>query len=358
MLNPKKIKIKKRYLIPVIIIVVVLILALVLSQFAGIGEKAQGLQVTTGTIEKMDVISEISIKSVVEGEKLAKLSATGGYVIESLLVEEGDLVKKGQLLAKLKADSGNPGTGQSTLEGARLEYNAAKALYAEGAISRADYLKAKGAYETLASSSSNTRINSPFEGTVTRVNGVIGSVTEMGTPLIVVEDISSLKMEVLISEYDISRVRVGQPVVVTAEIIGDQELKGTVAQISPTGEPKDASGKEMVIPVTITIEKGASNLISGVTAKARIIVEAANQVLAVPVEAILEEPNTLKHFIFILDDGLLKKIPVTLGVEGNFNVEIRDVVLDVGTRVVLSPTLDMVDGAMAYDPGLNLEDSK
>lgn len=359
MLKLKNIKSKKKYFIPVIIIVFVGILALVLSQFEGLGLNAKGIPVTLGTVEKMDVRSEISIKGVVEGEKQAKLSATGGYQITNLLVKEGDLVMEGQLLAKLKADSGNMGTGQSNIEAARLEYSAAKELYAQGAISRSDYLKAKGAYETASSSSANTRITSPFSGTVTRVNGVIGSFTESGTPLIVIEDLSSLKMEVLISEYDIGSVKVGQKAVISADVIGEEQLQGTVIHVSPTGQPKDASSKEMVIPITISIEKGASNLISGVTAKAKIIIEEAKGVLAVPVEAILEDPDTKDSYIFVLlEESILKKVRVTLGVEGNFNIELRKAKLKVGTQVVLSPTADLKEGTMVYDPKLILEDLK
>ena len=354
----KKIKIKKRYLIPLIIVVAVVVLALVLSQFPGLFGAPQGIQVTTGTVEKMDVSSEISIKGTVEGEKSAKLSAMGGYQILDLLVKEGDLVKENQLLAKLKLDSGNISTGQSSLEAARLEYSAAKELFAQGAISRADYLRAKGAYETALSSSANTRITSPFSGTVTRVNGVTGGYTETGVPVIVVEDLSSLKIEVLISEYDIGKVKLDQKAIITSESIGNQELEGSMAKISPTGEPKDLTGKEMVVPVTITIQKGTSNLISGVTAKARIIIEEAKGVLTVPVEAVIEDPDSGNSYIYTLEENILKKVKVDLGVEGNFNVEIKNVKLDVGTLVVLSPTLDMEDGAMAFDPRVSLEDSK
>ncbi|MDX9888718.1 MAG: efflux RND transporter periplasmic adaptor subunit [Anaerovoracaceae bacterium] len=354
----RKITIKKRYLIPLIIVVVAIVLALVLSQFPGLFGVPQGIQVTTGSVEKMDVSSEISIKGTVEGEKSAKLSAMGGYQILDLLVKEGDLVKENQLLAKLKLDSGNISTGQSTLEASRLEYSAAKELYAQGAISRADYLRAKGAYETALSSSANTRITSPFSGTVTRVNGVTGGYTETGLPLIVVEDLSHLKMEVLISEYDIGKVKLDQKVIISSEIIGNQELEGRVRKISPTGEAKDLTGKEMVVPVTISIQKADSKLISGVTAKARIIIEEAKGVLTVPIEAVIEDPESRENFIYTLEENMLKKVKVDLGVEGNFNVEIKKAKLDIGTLVVLSPTLDMEDGTMAYDPRLRSEGSK
>lgn len=354
----KKIKIKKRYIIPIIIIVVVIIIALALSQFPSLLGGPQGAQVTTGTVEKMDVSSEISIKGTVEGEKSAKLSAIGGYEILELLVKEGDIVKENQLLAKLKVDSAGMGTGQSALEAARLEALAAKELYSQGAISRADYLKAKGSYETALSSSANTRITSPFAGTVTRVNGVNGSFTETGVPLIVIEDLSSFKIEVFISEYDIGKVKLDQRVIISSEIIDNQELEGRISNISPTGEPKEIGGKEMVVPISISIEKGESSLISGVTAKARIIIEESKGVLTVPVEAVIEDAGTGEHYIYTLDEGIIKKIKVDLGVEGNFSVEIKSANLEVGTLVVLSPTLDMKEGDMAFDPRVSLEDSK
>ncbi len=349
---------RKRFIIPAIILGVVLIGALVLSQFDALLGLPQGTPVNTGTVEIMDVREKISVRGTVEGEKSAQLTAVGGYQILEILVAEGDFVEENQLMVRLDPGANNTGSSQGTKEAARVEYAAAQKLYQEGAISHSDYLRAKGAYESAASSSANTMIRSPFQGTVTRVNGVEGGLTETGVPLMAIEDLSHLKMKVHVSEYDIRRIQVGQEVEISAEILGERKLRGRVTHISPTGERKDAGSSEMVIPVTIAIDKEDSVLISGVTARGDIIIREVEKVKAVPVDAILEDPTSGETFVFVLKEGLLLKIPVELGVEGDFNIQVTSSQLVQGDLVVLSPTFDLEEGAAAFDMATVLGASK
>ena len=154
--------------------------------------------------------------------------------------------------------------------------------YEEGAISKEEYIRAENAYKndmiTVNSLNVADKVNikSPIAGTVTRVNVNIGRYandTENNEPMFVVEDLQKLKMDVGISEYDISKIQVGQKVTITAEVLGNDSVEGIVSRISPTGEQKDAASKEMVIPVQIDINNEDSKLIAGVTAKAEIEIE-------------------------------------------------------------------------------------
>jgi RND family efflux transporter MFP subunit len=195
----------------------------------------------------------------------------------------------------------------------------------------------------------NDKINikSPITGTVTRVNVNIGRYandTENAEPMFVVEDLQNLKMDVRISEYDISKIQVGQKVTITADVLGDDKVEGVVSRISPTGEQKDQTSKEMVIPVQIDVKKDNSKLIAGVTAKAKIEIQKKSNVLSVPIDSILEDPNTGGASVMVMNGTALKKVPVELGIEGDFNVEITSGSLKVGDKVVLNPTFDMTDG--------------
>ena len=128
---------------------------------------------------------------------------------------------------------------------------------------------------------------------------------------------------------------------------GNDSVEGVVSRISPTGEKKDDTSKEMVIPVQIDVKKGNSKMIAGVTAKARIEIEKKSGVLCVPIDAVVEDPNTGGSYVMILDGTKLKKVPVELGLEGDFNIEVSSGDLAEGDKVVLSPTFDMTDGMEA-----------
>ena len=244
----------------------------------------------------------------------------------------------------------------------KFNYESSKELYEQGAISKEDFIKAENQYQTdkITLDSYNiadkVNIKSPINGTVTRVNVNIGRYatdTEDKTPMFIVEDLQNLKMDVRISEFDISKIKVGQKVTITAEVLGDGvSVDGVVSRISPTGEKKDDTSKEMVIPVQIDVNKGDSKLIAGVTASAKIEIEKKNNVLAAPIDSVLEDPGTGDNFIMMVKGTKLKKVPVELGLEGDFNVEIKSGDLKAGDQVVLSPTFDLTDGmVVAPTPG-------
>lgn len=343
---------KKRIMIASAVVLVLALIIIIPRMMSG-GEPA--LAVTTGTVEKMDIEEAVSIKGIIEGSQKADVATSYNYKILSILVAEGDLVQKDQVLAVLdsKELQDDYQKALTALNESKFNYESAKSLYEQGAISKEEYLKAESLYQTdkLTVNSLNiadkVNIKSPITGTVTRVNVNIGRYandTENAEPMFVVEDLQNLKMDVRISEYDISRIQVGQKVTITAEVLGDDSVEGVVSRISPTGEQKDETSKEMVIPVQIDVKKENPKLIAGVTAKAKIEIQKKSNVLSVPIDSILEDPNTGEASVMVLNGTTLKKVPVELGIEGDFNVEITSGNLKVGDKVVLNPTFDMTDG--------------
>ncbi|MDD2216435.1 MAG: efflux RND transporter periplasmic adaptor subunit [Eubacteriales bacterium] len=342
---------KKRIIIGIIIVIIILVI--VLAKIFTDGEMPT--QVSTGSVEKMNIEQAVSIKGTIRGSESADVTSSLNYEIVSILVKEGDIVKKDQVLAILDAGELQSEYKKAvrTLEETKFSYEASKLLYNEGAISKEEYIKTENAYENAKITvdsyniSEKTKIKSPISGTVTRVNVNLGRYandTENNQPMFVIEDLKNLKMDVKISEYDINKINVGQTVIITSEVLGSKSVEGIVSGISPTGEPKDAASKEMVIPVQIDVIKGDTDLIAGVTAKARIQIEKREDVLSVPIDSILQDPDTDESFVMSLDGTIIKKVPVGLGIEGDFHVEIVSGDLSEGDKVVLSPTFDMTDG--------------
>lgn len=352
--NKTNLKKKKK-----VLIIIVLVLLVAAAAVWGLSSgKEQALPVTTSTVEIMDIEQVVTIKGTIKGSQSADVATTLNYEIASILVQEGDVVKKDQILAVLNADELKDDYQKATtaLNESKFRYEAAKRLYDEGAISKEEYFRAENAYKndkiTVNSLNVADKVNikSPIAGTVTRVNVNIGRYandTENNAPMFVVEDLQKLKMDVGISEYDISKIQVGQKVTITAEVLGNASVKGIVSRISPTGEQKDATSKEMVIPVQIDVNNEDSKLIAGVTAKAEIEIEKKDNVLSVPIDAILEDPSTGDASVILLKETVLKKIPVELGLEGDFNIEIISSDIKEGDLVVLNPTFEMTDGMEA-----------
>lgn len=343
---------RKRILIAAILVLIIAFIVVALKLSSG-GEAA--MSVSTGTVEKMDIEQAVSIKGTLQGSQSADVTSSLNYEIVSILVEEGDLVQKDQVLAILDSEELQDEYQKAAraLEESKFKYEASKNLYQQGAISKEEFMRSENAYEndkiTVNSYrvKDKTNIKSPIAGTVTRVNVNIGRYandTENNEPMFVVEDLQNLKMDVRISEYDISKIQVGQKVTITAEVLGDESVDGVVSRISPTGEQKDASSKDMVIPVQIDVKKENPKLIAGVTAKAKIEIEKKSNVLSVPIDSLMEDPDTGDSYVMMLEGTMLKKIPVELGIEGDFHVEVSSGNLSQGDKVVLNPTFEMTDG--------------
>jgi len=74
------------------------------------------------------------------------------------------------------------------------------------------------------------------------------------------------------------------------------------------------------------------------------LIENKSNVLTVPIDSILEDPDTEESYVMLLDGAQLKKVTVVPGLEGDFHIEIISGDIKAGDQVVLSPTFDMTDG--------------
>ena len=350
--NRKKWSKKKK---GIVMILGVLIIAAVAAGFF-MPEKNSIPPVSAGEVTKATIEETVSINGTIEGAEKAEIMSSSSSEIESILVKEGDMVVSGQILARLNAPDveSQMAKAVNALSLSKTQYENAKLLYQEGAISKEELLQKKSVYENDALTvqsydlGDKITIKSPIDGTVTRINAVVGkaaSGSSNAEALFVVEDLENLKMKIKVSEFDISRIKVGQEVRIRSEVLGEQILGGQVEKIAPTGERKDATSKEMIIPVTISINEGQTSIISGVSAKAVILIKSKENALIVPIDAILENPDTGVNSILLIEpDNTLKRIPVKLGVEGTFDVEIISSEVKVKDKIVLSPGFELENG--------------
>lgn len=382
---------KKKKIILVAAIAVVVTAGVKLA--LGSGEPA-GEMVSTALAEKQDLQETLRLKAVLEGTESTEVVSRLHYEVKELLVKEGDRVKKGQLLAVL--DSTDLSQEMSlkkgsltllqkqqaeTLRDRQVEYNNAKkayddtkALFDIGAASKAELDDAKEKLDAIpaengkavlsavekqtlantnqeisiqASTMDDCQIRSMIDGTVTRVNTKVGRFadeTEDDKPMFVIENVDILQMKVMVSENDIAKVSVGQKVDITADILNGESVAGEVIRISPTGELKDGTTSERVIPVYISVKEKNDKLIAGITAKATIHIAEAKQALTVPYEAVseLEDGSTVVYVVN--EDNTIRIVPVKLGLETDLYVEIKGGELKEGQTIVLNPSPALTEG--------------
>lgn len=196
------------------------------------------------------------------------------------------------------------------------------------------------------------QITSPIDGTITRVNIKLGRFaddTDDDKPMFVVENIDQLEMEILISEYDIGKIEIGQTATITADILKDEFVEGIVDRISPTGEEKVGS-TERVIPTTVRITGDTKGLIAGINAKAEILIAESKDTLILPLECLQQNPDGTISVLRVNSENKIEVIPVTTGIENDLNVEIFSDMLQEGDNIVVSPTPDLTEGTAVITP--------
>ncbi len=190
-------------------------------------------------------------------------------------------------------------------------------------------------------------IKSPIEGTVTRVNVNLGRYakdTENEKAMFVVENLNKLQMKVAVSEYDIGKIKIGQEVEIYSDVMINETAKGVVSRISPTAEQKDNNTMERVIPVVIDITERPESLMAGVIATAKIKVDRAENVFAVPTGALFTDENNQKKVYVLNDDNTIKSAIIETGLETDLETEIKSTELADGMKIIINPDLSFTDG--------------
>ncbi len=125
------------------------------------------------------------------------------------------------------------------------------------------------------------RVTAPISGVVTVVNLEAGD-NYNGGAIVTIEDISSYEVTVEIDEYDISKIREGQKVVIKTNGTGDLELEGKVISIAP----RATGGSSVTYTVKVSIDTPCEDLRMDMTAKLSIIISSRENVLTVPYAAV------------------------------------------------------------------------
>lgn len=374
------------------------------------GTKAPQMMAATFPLAKGEVVEMLSVSGPVEGTDSVEVVSNLHAEILEIPVKEGDRVEKGQLLATLdekdakkevdiaqnaydlavstynekqiEAENGYARAKQD-YDAAKANYDRTNVLFQAGSASKLELENASDAFNNaqrelktytlkdgrpVANESyalqienaafeldqkkellENTKVTSPIAGTVVRVNCKVGRFadkTDDDKPMFIIENLDVLEMKINVSEYSIGKVQIGQPVEISADILNGETVQGEVTAISPTGEEKGNGSTERVIPTTVRIIDQNTRLIAGITAKAKIELQKAENAWVVPVSALIQQPDG-STAIAAVEDNIARLIPVTTGVESDIEVEVipaEEGKLTEGMQIIETPMANLTDG--------------
>lgn len=176
------------------------------------------------------------------------------------------------------------------------------------------------------------RLSSPFAGTVTDARPLVGDQVTAGTLGFRVEDLSSLLVDVEISEVDINSIAVGQPVMLTFDAILGSEFHGVVRQVAQSGNILQG-----VVNFTVTVEitDADEQVKPGMTAAVNITIKELKDVLLIPNRAVRLVDG--KRVVYVLRDGLPVMVEVRLGSSSDTMSVLADGDVQVGDLLILNP---------------------
>lgn len=339
---------KRRILIITICVVVIgIVLGIVFTRGTSPESPLTTVNVTRGDIVKT-VLADGGL--IMPNKAYLSFGATG--TVEEVLVDEGNNVTEGQVLARLDAPS-----LESSVEIAELQVEIAeeqvKAAREQYEASSTDTTKAnleiakfnlKIAKLSLKSAELNLEkavIVAPFDGVVADITITEGkdvSTATLATPAISLVDTSEIEMRGFIDEIDIAMVQLGQEANIILDALPDEEVKGSVVFISPVGT---ILAGVVSYDTTITLENPVAELRDGMSATAEVIIERHDDVLSIPnryIRGTRENP-----MVVVLVDGQQEEREITLGLTDGINTEVLSG-LQEGEEVVLRASEERPDG--------------
>ncbi|HEY5270501.1 MAG TPA: efflux RND transporter periplasmic adaptor subunit [Anaerolineales bacterium] len=184
-----------------------------------------------------------------------------------------------------------------------------------------------------------SRLMAPFAGTVTAADPMVGDQVSPGTLGFRVDDLSHLLVDVQVSEVDINNVTVGQPALVTFDAVLGREYHGKVVDVSRVG-----TSVQSVVNFNVTVEltDPDADVKPGMTASVTITVQSLENVLLVPNQAV--HLVNAQRVVYVLRNGQLSEIPVTLGASDDTMSEVTSGDLSAGDVLVLNPPANFTPG--------------
>ena len=272
-----------------------------------------------------EAIATFKSTAVLEADRQATVTTKSSGIILDIKVEEGDVVKAGDVMLVLESDT------------QRLSLNSAKANYEKSLnnLKRAELMLKKGltnteqvdnlrfetkslkaSYEQAAMNLSFTQVKAPFDGMVAKRHVKIGNLIQNATAVFDVVDFNSLQAKISVPEHHWLLMKKGLPVSFDFDAVKNMAIKGHVERIAPTIDSNSGT-----FQVTVAVDNNEHILRPGLFAKAEIIYDQRSDVVVVDKDAIIRE-DELAYVYELEGEDQVKRTTVTLGYEMTDIVEV------------------------------------
>jgi len=310
---------KKKY-----IIIAVLVIVVAAAVIANLMKKEKGISVETAKVESGDVIQKVTGSGQLQPEVQVKISANVAGKIIKMYAEEGDIVKKGQLLVELEQEQylaaleraeSNLLSVKANQKKLKSEMIRANDLFDKGLMSSADFEAVEAQHEAAISNTkqavaqvkeakdylAKTRLHSDMDGIVTVLNKEKGEIA-LGAQfqedvIMIVADLSRMESSIEIDENDVVNVSLDDTCIIEIDAFPDTSFNGIVTQIANSATIKGLGTQEQVtnFEVVVALLDKNEKFRPGMSTTVDVFTETKKNVLKVPISAVtVREKDKLK----------------------------------------------------------------
>jgi len=343
---------KKKTWIIILIPIVLILIGLVGFFFLRNG----AAEVKTAKAMKGTISIVVSASGELEASNQKGVAANVSGIIKTLPLKDGSQVKKGDVILELDEEQLSFAVKQ-----AYAAYLSAKAnLEKLGSFpqtsdeeldaAEAQVEQAEMAYEMTKKNLANAKITAPIDGILiysTSTSGTmgqgggltIGSAVQQGQVLFTIADLSKMNFVANVDETDVGRIKTGQEAEVVIDAYPSKLIKGKVVKIGSVSSVTTTGAT--VFPIEIELEQSSLDLKIGMNGSADVIETTKNNIVTVPIEAVLGKED--KDVVFILKDNVVEEREIEVGLSDETRVEIKRGV-KIGDEVIISGTERLKDG--------------
>jgi membrane fusion protein (multidrug efflux system) len=323
-------------------------------------EAAPLLRVQTATVAERPMPEYLVLTGSLRADQESNIAADANGKVLQLLVERGQLVKRGQVIATLDARAAALGAtaaqaqakfAQSQLDQSQRECERVKHLLDTAAISQAEYERqtaqctaqqwsaaaAEAQQQSATKLLGDTSIRAPFDGIIGERMVNVGQYVQPSTQVASIYDPDPLRLQVTVPEANLREVTAGTPVTFAVAAFGDERFKATVKYVSPN--VREAT-RDLVVEAIAPNPEG--RLRPGMFAVARLELSERPHAV-VPTLALKRDDTEARVFVV----GPSKEVQERLVQLGETKGDVVTVLAGVkaGEAVVLQPGPDVRDGA-------------
>lgn len=288
------------------------------------------------TVKQGELVRLLTGTATLEAEQSATLvSETGGEVLQ-ILVEEGDSVQKGQILARIDAARARLQVAQQAAIENRLAHENARSerllkarMISPELVERThfDFAAQSAAVNLAKVQVAKSDIRAPFSGIITRRHIKPGQMLASNAPVFDLADFSSLQAQLAVPEAVLGHLEPGQMVNFRADAFPHETFNGEVLRTAAVVDAKSGTA-----PITIDVHESNNALRPGQFVRIAIELERIPDAILLPKSAIQSDPRQNTH-VYVVAHGIVSRRDVVLGAEQGDQVQVLQGV-SAGTEVV------------------------